>query len=406
MKKILTVLFSFLLILTSISAVVADTESITLSEVSGSESVVNVKGETDGVDIIAIQIVDKEDHNTIYAMETTDVVDGKFDVDIEVNLKANTEYTVLIANFNSGKYTAKNFVTTKDLFKFDTISATLDSEIGLNFYTIIDDSIKQESYMEFKVNGNNNPITTRIDTSDGIKEDDGRYKFTCDVNTLRVAEEIEATFHFGDDKTATKKISVMDYLNRLLDIYKDNVDGKEYRLVNSVIEYTHYAQLLLADTNGYTIGDNGFAPIEYYGEEPNKDVNLDEFKYIKEGSVDGVSLSSLSLNLESKINLNVYVNSNEEPVVNVKDFNRKDVNCTVEKANASQYKITISGITPKQLGNYYTFNITKTGAESSITLSVSVLSYARMALSSSKNTDVQKNLAAALYDYYVCTMNY
>ena len=290
---------------------------------------------------------------------------------------------------------------------FKTQNLVLSGQIGVNFFLDLSgltDEEKAASYVEFTVNGK-----TAIDKFDeSFKNQSGAYYgFTCYVNSVQMADTITAVFHYGDE-TVVKTYSVLEYVNAVESI-ADKLEPEMVALVQSIADYGHYAQPMLANTNKWTIGVDHEEMTKYYAESYDYDVVKEAVETYKHKSdlvksdIDKISYS-LSLNAETALNVFVAPNKNYAGDVSISIDGLSENDYTVTKQESDgRYKIVISNISAHKLGNTYNIKITTENGVSTYT--VSALSFVYAVLNSNYDT-ATKDAASSLYKYYEATMTY
>ncbi len=284
---------------------------------------------------------------------------------------------------------------TEPMFKGHAL--VLSGEIGIMFgmdLSALSETERAASYMTFTVNDQE----TQVDTADATIKD-GRYVFTCFVNTLQMAEEVQAVFHYGDDETVEDSFSVEDYVTYIVE-HSTAFTDTTVELAKAIADYGHYAQIFLTEVNN--IPENKYAAMDtWYAQS----YNIDEVKT----AVDGYTLTlnkgtskvkttamRLSLDSETALSVRMTVEDGAEltatATLNEKTF-------AAEKQSDGSYVIKIVGIKASQLAT----PITITGnAGGEFTITVPALAYVRSILTSanySQNLKAQ-NAVAALYHYY------
>ena len=94
---------------------------------------------------------------------------------------------------------------------FGNCSVVLSGQIGMNFYMNLPDAYT-DGTMKFTVGD-------RTATAAGVKQDDGRYKFTCYLTSVEMAEQITAVYTYeidGVSESVNKIISVQGYLDKMI----------------------------------------------------------------------------------------------------------------------------------------------------------------------------------------------
>ncbi|MGN0414711.1 MAG: hypothetical protein ACI4FX_04395 [Agathobacter sp.] len=285
---------------------------------------------------------------------------------------------------------------------FDTHSLTLADEIGVNFMMILPEDAKTENaYMEFSISGKNGK-TTNVPFSEAVALEDGRYKFTCLVNSIQMADTITATYHFGENETVTEEYSVKKYIEDI--VASDTMDDTTKKLVKSLADYGYYAQLCLSEANGWTIGTDHEQMI-HYTDAMDTEVDLSAYAYSQTGEVSGITRVNKSLVLDSKTAIRLLFTVDDtygkEPVITVKDASDNTVETQLTKQSDGRYCLLIPGISAHKLGETYTIVV-----DGAMTIQMSALSYAHGVLQSDAMTDATKRAVAALNAYYNAALAY
>lgn len=285
---------------------------------------------------------------------------------------------------------------------FDTHSITLADEIGVNFMMILPENAKTENaYMEFSISGKNGK-TTNVPYSEAIAMSDGRYKFTCLVNSIQMADTITATYHFGENETVTEEYSVKKYIEDI--VASDTMDDTTKNLVKSLADYGYYAQLCLSEANGWTIGTDHEQMI-HYTDAVDTTVDLSKYAYSQTGEVSGITKVNKSLVLDSKTAIRLLFTVDDtygkEPVIAVKDANGNTVETQLTKQSDGRYCLLIPGISAHKLGETYTIVV-----DDVMTIQMSALTYAHGVLQSDAMTAATKQAVAALNAYYNAAIEY
>jgi hypothetical protein len=285
--------------------------------------------------------------------------------------------------------------------QFKSLSLLLSGEIGVNFYVTLSDNVKtDDAYMEFSVSGKDGKVT-KVSYSEDQKLSDGRYKFTCYVNAIQMADTITAAYFSGGEQKAVREYSVKEYIEKVVDA--SNMSETAINLVKSIADYGYYAQLLISAEKGWEIGTD-HAEMVHYG-TPDTSSDLSEFKYSKSGEVDGITKVTSSLNLDAETSIYLYLtvgsdyNKTPDVVVTDKDGAKIDVN--VSKQSDGRYRLVIPNISAHKLGDTYTITV-----DGALVIKESALSYANAVLNSDATTKENKDAMAALHEYYQATLNY
>ena len=286
-------------------------------------------------------------------------------------------------------------------FAFDSVSLVLSGELGLNFYTVVNDAeAVKDGYMLFEIG--NKGETQKVYFTDAVLVGE-RYVFTCKVNALQMADTITVSFHYGDTVVGPKTTSVASYIDKVIENHSNDDTHPTVKLAKSILNYGHYAQIALSELHGFTLGT------DYTVTNNKNDVtianaaDLEQYKATKTGSISEITKVTRSLSLDHGTDINLYLTVAEayEPTVNVTDKNGNTVDFTLEKQADGRYLLIIPQIAAHQLGDMYTVSVDN----GTMTINVSALSYAYSVLTSEKS-DAQKLCVSALYEYYNAAITY
>lgn len=293
-----------------------------------------------------------------------------------------------------------DFVTA--YIKFESMSILLDGRIGMNLFVTLSEAAKQEGgRLEFTVSGKDGE-TTSIPFEEALPDGKGRWKFTCYVNAVQMADEVTATYYGFGGVSFSQKISVQKYIDKIVGLYGENSTETVAVLVRAISDFGHYAQISLSEAHGWTIGTD-HAAVTSYG-TPDTSVSLISHAFTKEGESDGISGLGGSLILEEATDVVLYFTLDSslhpaEPVIRVTDPNGKEVPYSLEEIGTGSFRIVIGNIPAHKLGDRYRITF-----DGSLTVTLSALSYAERVLSSESISLGEKNTAAALYAYYLAAM--
>ena len=293
-------------------------------------------------------------------------------------------------------------------FKFHSL--LLGGQIGVNFFMDlpeIEGVDYSSSYMEFTVKGR---TTTDPFDSEHMSETGGYYGFTCRVNSVQMADEITAVFHYGDNLTVTQTYSVIQYMQDF-ETMSSQFDSKIVDVVHAMADYGHYVQPFLATQNHWTVGTD-HAEMSYYhtASYSNADMTavsgaVSEHAIVRDPGNSKIDHVAFSLYLDTETSIYVYLY--------VKDGYTGTVTATLdggnsnvaEKISENQYRVKINNISAHLLGEKHNILV---NAEGEFTVTVSALSYVQGILASDayKNNTEAVNAVIALYYYYSAAHTY
>ncbi len=291
-----------------------------------------------------------------------------------------------------------------DTPSFVKASLLLSGYIGVNFYLKLPDKPfldYTDSYMEFVLDDTDG-TTSRddYDPSD-LSEDNKLFKFTCNINSIQMADTITAVFHYkenGEAKTIKKDYSAEQYISALVNSSDTNTDTAD--LANALGTYGFFAQKYLSELRGWALGTDHRAlskinAADFGSEQITSALNKIGAGLELEGSNPDIESIRFSLVLDSGTAICVYFTPAE-------DFNGT-ITASVEGTAAAaqkmpdgRYRVTIPDIGAHLLENPFTVKAeTKNGA---VTIRLSAMSYVRRILENETNRDAV-NTMMALYNY-------
>jgi hypothetical protein len=278
-------------------------------------------------------------------------------------------------------------------------SLVLSGEIGVRFsmdLAALTQSDINNSYMVFTVNGQQ----TQVNTSDAVLLSDGRYQYTCFVNTLQMAEKVNAVFHYGvgGAETAVDQFSVEDYVKYVAAHPGDYTQATK-DLACAIADYGHYAQIFLTEANGIPGGKYASMDTCYTASYNTASVKTSVSGYqltVNKGSskLGDDALMRLTFDSETALSVRLTV-TDDTPLTATAEWNGNTY--YAEKQGDGAYIIKIPGIKASQLADV----IAITGsAGGDFTAQVSALAYARSILNSDVMNANAKNAVSALYYYW------
>lgn len=274
------------------------------------------------------------------------------------------------------------------------VSATLNGDIGLNYYIALPESVTADegTYVLLTVNGQ----TTEVYLKDLTAEENGTYKFTCWLTAKEMSDAV--TFQLYDGNGA------------LIDIYKksgDKIEGAsfEYSLAeyfdtlssdesidNEALKNLAYATLVYGVYAQNAFNHNADPSLDGSELATVTAETLESFKMTKSAEIPaGLKLTEMTLILETETTLRLYFKS--ENIENY-TFKLDGTGVTLNKIEEeSLYYVEIANISAKDLDTNHTLII-----NDECELNFSALSYAYAALKTGKNDNLC-NVVKALYKY-------
>ena len=299
----------------------------------------------------------------------------------------------------------------RPLFKSQNL--VLSGQIGVNFYmdlSSLSTSARKGSYMTFAVGS---AAAVKVPFDSGKKNSKGYYGFTCYVKSIQMADTITAEFHYGSGKTVAREYSVSRYIEAV-NQNAVSYDASTLTMVRSIADYGHYAQMYLAEVNGWIVGEDYKEMSLHFTNNYNYANILSKVQanaFVK--AIDGtnVTKATYKLHLDSETTVDVLLTTKNGAVpanvtltIHEEETGGETTKAvTPVKQDDGRYLIRISGIAAHSLGDMYTITGT---AGKTFTVQVSALSYVRSVLNAGGSTAAAKNGMSSLYAYYASTLAY
>ncbi len=317
---------------------------------------------------------------------------------------------------------------------FKTVSITMSGDLGLNFFVEFPEGIDPSgSYMTFTV-GTTGQDRDEFDAAD-FKTSAGvnRYRFTCHVNALQMADTVTATLYYtvdGQEFTVNKEYSVKKYISYFEPYFNGEAtspyDDATLKMVKSIADYGHYAQPFLFTFHNVPSGTYALMP----GYTDSYDLNAIREAvsgYGIERSIENTDIESvsfaLSMESETSIILRLTMKSGAAaPTLTVNGTTLNPGDAGVKLGNQeyvlnaygttsegkARYEIRIKNISAHRLSDVFSVNGDANGA---FEIKAVALYYVKYILSTDasnpylNDTDAQ-NCVAALYTYCEAVKGY
>ena len=283
---------------------------------------------------------------------------------------------------------------TEKTLGFTAHSLTLNGDIGVNFYLELDEEILNDpdAVMEIEVAGSRKTTIKVSDAvangSEEVKDTEGNshqcYKFTCNVYAKQMADNIVATLKTSSG-TWKEIYSVQNYADKA----QNSSNEKLKNLVNAMVVYGGYAQMLLGYNTGNLVGGS---PGDLSSVTKDR---LAEYAYAQDGEEANLSVYGSSLLLKGQTTIRMYYQLAEGNITDYRfTIDGKEVQ-PVQSGTGNIYYVEVNDIAAQDLERAHVFTA------GNITVSnYSALSYVNKALDSEKSSENNKKAAAALYLYW------
>lgn len=289
----------------------------------------------------------------------------------------------------------------QELPEFKAHNLVLSGQIGVNFYVAVPtDFDVADTYVQFEIN-NREEQHSFTDAEQVIVNGIELYKFTCEVTSIEMADQIHASIVYGDNESVSEDYSVQTYIDKSATM---GYDETTMELINSIANYGSYVQPFLAAVHnissydempsGYEISDDDVAAAK---------TALEAYKPILGENNSDVQNIGYQLNLRAQTTLNIMLLLPKEYNGSISAKLSDGTVLDVIKMSGTVYRVSIGDIPAHELGKAHTITITTDSGSYAIT--ASALSYAYKEMNSPSN-DYSETAMAALYRYYLATVDY
>ena len=343
-------------------------------------------------------------------MEITNGVtltDGKADYGTVISFKVSEGYTaanvkngetVLIPD-ESGIYTVTvegDTVITADiqkkLYELRAYGLRLNSDIGLDVYFSIDESVIND-VTRMVITLPNRQIETV--NAPFTKENNGYYRFSAKVAAKEMADKVRFELYTNDTAPVyTADVSVKDAAQQYLDSKTQTENTKA--LVRAMLNYGAYSQSYFRyRTDDPAITGEVLPTVDYT--KIGTAFDNEKIKLPDDGSI---SFTGVNLALESNTSLVFTITNSSANTLTYElegNTGRLDV-----KKEGNETKLIITDIPAENLADDFIVRI-KVNGEGNYQVYYSPMTYARYCV---KNNRAEKNVMLAFYEYCRCAKNY
>ena len=290
-----------------------------------------------------------------------------------------------------------------------SMSLTLNGNIGVNFYVVVEDALVDSgAYMEITLpNGTKQEIPVTEDLladpdKDGVYQ---FYKFKCEVPAKEQADDIVVRIYDAEGNLlAEETYCAKDYADKVLQT-TDEEHAELRNLVSALLNYGAYAQTHFKHNTSDLANKN--VPAAYAAEYAEAFAAVDASTladYAATGFDKGknVTLTSASLILESETTMRLFFTVKNVDIEDV-TFTCGDKVLTANK-RGNLYYVDVTNIAAKDLNKSFTVSIND-GAET-YEVTYSPMNYCYNVLKSDAASETMKNVAKAIYLYNQAAIEY
>ena len=296
-------------------------------------------------------------------------------------------------------------VGAEDHIYIDSASLSLKDKIDVNFYIYVPSDEVDSTYINVSFKGEN---TSKLAADYTPKTRNGRLCRFISVPTFakQMRDEITITVtdkesgdpkyleYRGEDKTDGFVYKVEDYVKAV----EENSDDEDLKdLVHKMDNYGKYAQTQF----NYNLGSFDEAEkIENFD-----DSVLEQYAIKKDGTVEGLTYTNGSLELESDTGIRLYYIVESGHDISEYTFEVDGATVTPVKKSGRKYYVAIKGIAARQMNEVHTVTVTD-GSNNKITVEYSGLSYPAAVVTNDAAPATLKDLCRSIYLYWEAAYNY
>lgn len=314
---------------------------------------------------------------------------GEDECQFLLNAGSTTKYIKFYkkSNATQSNYAQDITLTPVEVANIKSASVTLSDNIEVNYYATISDGFVGDVVMQYTV-GDEGVV---YDT-EGVKQEDGRYKFTFKLPPQYMADVIDLKIVYDDFVLDSMEYSIKTYAQNQLN---NDPSDELKQLLTDMLYYGAAAQRYVAMQKGVTVEDANLAM--------NGVENL--------GTASTAKPDSTNFNLENNTDITSYPAYFTGATVWFDNVNRirVKINTTANVAltiNGVAVEVTgttidTEGILATQFAETYTFVLSHNGVVmQTLTYSINAYAYAK------KDDAKMSELALALYNYGISAKAY
>ncbi len=272
--------------------------------------------------------------------------------------------------------------------EFVSASATLDGNIGLNFYVTLSEDLVNAADGKMVFLHGEDIIEVPVSEADiSVKNEQTRYRFTIQVDAAEMADVITAQMFVGSNPVGeAQDYSVQKYAMTMINL--DTADAELKSLMKAMLNYGAAAQAQF----GYDVENLANAELEAADKVLPEIApeDLDAYKHSITGTAEGLEAKSASLRTMTGTVIRVYFALTGDKTIDQYTFKVDGVVVTPVQ-DGDRYYIEAEDIAAGELFDMHTFTA------DGITITYSPMSYVRQMLTSTDENTV--NLVKALYAY-------
>ena len=278
--------------------------------------------------------------------------------------------------------------TTPDV-TYTTASMSLAGDIGLNYYARLSEKVTGDpgAYMQFTVAGK----TQTVPVSES-RTSDGTYRFSCKLAAKQMTDEVTGQLYLSDGTAVgeSKVYSIKAYCTAAIDYFGDS-DPEMTAMMKAMLNYGAQSQLLF----GYNTDDLANADLDDTALPVITEEDVAAYAHGATGSESGISISTVSLLLESTTTIRFYFQLDGTRPISDYTFCVDGVEMTPVQSGENQYYVEKVNVAAKNLDDMSTVTV------GGLTARYGGLSYVRQV--AVQHPDVYStelvNTARALYAY-------
>ena len=283
------------------------------------------------------------------------------------------------------------------------LNVSVDGKIGFKFYLSLPTIIKNDlnNYnIVFLVDGE---AVQTINASKGVHTTatgaENTYMYECPLAAAEMTKSVSVQIVTADGNTAGNASTAWTVKAYAEQMYNLTTDAKTKTLLQAMLRYGSAAQTHFNVSTG-DLADNSTMMDGYTGSTVGQATEgVKGFKNTRSNEDIGVSATSYRLYLQSETMMAVTFTVTDTGATFT--FTDGAGEALPYKVENGKYIVYLTNISAPDLGTTYTIKATNEATDATYTFTTSALSYVRTVFNSATATSAERNLHAALYDYYM-----
>ena len=289
------------------------------------------------------------------------------------------------------------------------MNVSVDGTIGLKFYLMLSDDViaNPAGYALRFLGADGTVLETRalsaellaVALQNAETATPGTYMFHYPLAAAEMTKSVSVQIVTADGNTAGNASTAWTVKAYAEQMYNLTTDAKTKTLLQAMLRYGSAAQTHFNVSTG-DLADNSTMMDGYTGSTVGQATEgVKGFKNTRSNEDIGVSATSYRLYLQSETMMAVTFTVTDTGATFT--FTDGAGEALPYKVENGKYIVYLTNISAPDLGTTYTIKATNEATDATYTFTTSALSYVRTVFNSATATSAERNLHAALYDYYM-----